>query len=149
MNTKTTLWAIALLLAAQAAPAKDVPIDASWSGIWSDLSGQHRCAIVAAGKDSRLTVLCQLGRDGVYADLAPAPPSGWQIFVDQAQAPFGQPPAGAAEWGQITWFAVCDTQGPALYSAVYRAPDTMTVTLRPVALSSDRSPCAPMIGGAR
>lgn len=133
------------------AGAKDVPMTSEWSGIWSDADGQHRCAIqIADAYDpSRLTVLCQLGQSGGYANLTPAPSGGSQVFLQQPSSPFGGAPAGQRQWGQITWYAACDASGPAIYGAAYSAPLTIGFTLRPVALNASTRLCGPRIGGVR
>lgn len=138
---------IAALLLAVVAPvhAKDTALTSAWSGIWSDASGQHRCAIrIIDGAASRLTVLCQLGPDGVFADVAPMPDPGWQIFVDQTKTDFGTPGEGHFRWGQISWHGLCDRSGPKIVAniaAQLNHPNAVDATLRPLTVSNPAALC--------
>lgn len=142
----------ALLLAVVVAPvdAKDTALTSAWSGIWSDANGQHRCAIhIVDGDAGRLTVLCQLGPDGVYANMSPNPPPGWQIFVEQTKSDFGAPAEGHFRWGQISWHGLCDRSGPKIVAniaAQLNHPNAVDATLRPLTVSNPAALCA---GGAR
>lgn len=140
---------LTLVLMIRLAPASPGhSLTPAWSGIWSDAAGQHRCALQVSGESgpSRLVVLCQLGADGGgFLDVSPAPPAGWQMFLERPVAPFGGA-GGQITWGQITWFAVCDHAGAGLYAAAYTPPTTVGFTLRPVARSSAADLCPP---GAR
>lgn len=144
-----TLIAVLLLTLALSAHAKDTALNAGWNGIWSDASGQHRCGVhIVDGTGSRLVVLCQLGPDGVYANVAPMPDPGWQIFVDRTATDFGKPGDGHIRWGQISWHGLCDRSGPKIVAniaAVFNHPNAVDVTFRPVTVSNPASLC---VGGA-
>lgn len=129
--------------------AQAVPFTHEWGGYWTDEAGQYRCAMEIREKPvSRLILECSMGADGVFSDLSPAPAAGDQIPLLQA-APFGQAPGEPGYWGQVTWFAVCDPRGPAIYAAAYRAPVTVAFTLRPLDRVNRPTLCRPTLGGGR
>lgn len=135
------------------AQAKDTALTSAWSGMWSDASGQHRCAIqIVDGEAGRLSVLCHLGPDGVYANMTPNPPPGWQIFVDQPKADFGSPGEGHMRWGQISWHGLCDSFGPKVVANVataYSQPTAVDAVLRPLTVSNPAALCTEASPGAR
>jgi hypothetical protein len=140
--TRTIITLLLLTLALPLA-AKDTALTPAWNGMWSDATGQHRCAIrIADGKSSRLTVLCHMGPDGVFADLTPMPDPGWQIFVDATLQDFGAPGGGHFRWGQISWHGLCDASGPFIVANIYSAPVARDVTFRPVAVTDPAALCS-------
>lgn len=152
MRTILTFIAMAMPLCGVAS-AKDVPLTPAWTGLWADQSGQHRCyiSVQTASDPTRLILSCQLGRDGVYADVSPAPEPGFEIPLAQQVAPFGALPSGTTQWGRIAVFGICPSdRRPFLYAGILGpALSSATVQLYPVALTvSPTSLCGPRIGGA-
>lgn len=116
--------ALALVVfAALAMPAfgKGRELTPAWSGIWSEASGQHRCAIdvQAAPLRARLTVLCQLGPDAVFAQLPTVPRFGEPIVLSAPNADFGMPAAGLIRWGTVYLYPVCNEGQPELIGTAY------------------------------
>lgn len=151
-SMRAILTIIGLLLSSLVC-AKDVPLTPAWSGLWADQTGQHRCyiSVQTASDPTRLILSCQLGRDGVYADVSPAPEPGFEIPLMQQVAPFGAPAAGVTQWGRIAVFGICPSdRRPFVYAGVLGpALSSATVQLYPVTLAvSPASLCAPRIGGA-
>lgn len=147
---KALLAVLLLALCAQAS-AKDRAFSAEWSGIWAEASGQHRCALQvwSASRPTRVTLLCQLGPDGVYGEASPIPGFGEPIVVIAARAEFGTPPDGSYTWGQIRWYAVCNDDRPEIIGTAYAPFAVSDLRLLPVALSAAGNPCDARMGGAR
>lgn len=145
-----TFTLLLCLLLSSVVSAKDVPLTDAWSGIWSDPSGQYRCALQvrAAADPTRLVVLCQLGADGGgFADNSPIPESGTEIWITQPTSPFGALPAGSAPWGRVAVFAICSNNGtrPLLHiGALGPSGSSAVFELAPVQLTG-----RPCITGAR
>lgn len=133
------------------AEAKDRPLGAEWSGVWADPSGQHRCAlqIWSASRPTRVTLLCQLGPDGVYGDASPIPAFGVPIVVTASRADFGTPPAGHFAWGAIRLFAACNNDLPEIIGTAEAPFAVAELRLFPVALSAAGNPCDVRAGGDR
>lgn len=129
---------ITLLLLSLALPlvAKDTALTPAWNGMWSDATGQHRCAIRVSGAPSRLVVLCQLGPDGVFADIAPMPPPGWLIAVERTREDFGASGGGHLHWGDISWHGLCDRNGPFIVANIHSPPTAIDVEFRPIAIAA-------------
>lgn len=134
-----------LLCLASTAQAKDTPLTGAWSGIWADPSGQYTCAVQvqSAADPTRLVLLCQLGANGGgFANVAPIPESGTEIWLTQPVAPFGGVPAGSTPWGRIAVFGICATNGtqPLLHIGALGPAGASAVTeLYPVQLAG--RPC--------
>lgn len=154
VNKTRLMWLTLAVLAiaglfALPASAKDIPVTGVWSGAWADDAGQHRCSLqISDAAPTRLTIQCQLGADGGgFADVSPAPPSGWEIYLRQPVAAFASTPAGEQTWGQVVLFGFCDA-GPAIYMSATSAPSALWITLRPVTVPKAASICGPFgLGG--
>jgi hypothetical protein len=142
-----------VLLIALALPAiaKDRPWSAGWSGLWAETTGQHRCAVQVQGvvRPSRMTLLCQLGPDAVYADVSPIPGFGEPITLLQTYADFGAAPAGSYAWGTMRWYAVCNNDLPEIIGTAYAPFAVNDVRLFPAAALAGGNPCVARIGGAQ
>lgn len=140
------IFTLLLLSMACELAAKDMPFTPEWSGIWNESTGQHRCAVRVLGKpESRITLLCQLGPDAVYADVSPIPGFGEPITITAALADFGTPPAGHFVWGTIRWYAVCVDGAPEIIGTAYAPFAVNDLRLKPLAPTTS-NPCAPYTG---
>lgn len=142
---------VALVALALPAIAKDRPWSADWSGLWAETTGQHRCAVQVhdASRPTRITLLCQLGPDAVYADVSPIPGFGEPITLLQTYADFGAPPAGSYAWGTLRWYAVCNHGLPEIIGTAYAPFAVSDVRLFPIAGQTAGNPCNDRTGGAR
>lgn len=148
MSTRTVIT-LALALLALPAAAKDQPFTPAWSGLWAEANGQHRCAVqISKDLGPRITLLCQLGRDAVFATDATIPAFGEPLFVYRTNAEFGAPAAGADVWGYLRIFAVCNNYRPEIIGTAYTTGAVSDVRLFAAVLPA-ANPCAPRIGGAQ
>lgn len=148
---RTLITVVLLIGLALPAIAKDRSFSAAWTGLWAEPSGQHRCAlhVYDASRPSRVTLLCQLGPDAVFAEVSPIPGFGESIPLMQTYADFGSPPAGSYIWGSMRWYAVCNNDLPEIIGTAYAPFAVNDIRLFPLALSTAGNPCAARIGGGQ
>lgn len=141
--TMRLLCMLAALLCAASVGAKDTTLTPAWNGIWTEATGQHRCAVLVSDptQRSRVTLLCQLGPDGVYAQGA-VPAFGQPIHLRATLADFGQEPAGTYAWGSARIYAVCNEGRPEIIGTAYAGGIASDLRLHPV------MPTGTLCGGA-
>ncbi len=141
MNAMRYIMLLIALAVSAALPA--ATLTAAWNGIWTEATGQHRCAVLVSDptQRSRVTLLCQLGPDGVYAQ-APVPAFGQPIYLQATLADFGQAPAGTYAWGSARIYAVCNEGRPEIIGTAYAGGIASDLRLHPV------MPTGKLCGGA-
>lgn len=143
MNAIRLLCVVGALLCALPLSAKDAGFSSAWNGIWTEPTGQHRCAVLVAdgAMRRRITLLCQLGPDGVYAQAA-VPAFGQPVDLVATRSDFGQEPAGTYGWGTARIYAVCNEGVPEIIGTAYAGG--LAVDLRLFAVMPTR-----LCGGAQ
>lgn len=143
MNAMRHIVLLLALAVSAALPAKDATLTPAWNGIWTETTGQHRCAVLVADQTlrSRVTLLCQLGPDGVYAQGA-VPAFGQPVYLRATLADFGQEPAGTYAWGSARIYAVCNEGRPEIIGTAYAGGIASDLRLHPV------MPTGKLCGGA-
>ena len=131
---RTLMTALLMLALALPASAKDLPWTSAWSRLWVEDNGQHRCAVQVddTSRPARITLLCQLGPDAVYAESVPIPAFGDPITVTATAGDFGAPPNGHIVWGTIRWHAVCRAGAPEINGTAYTLGAVSDLRLKPL-----------------
>lgn len=117
---------LALLFAVALAPVDPTgPVPSSWSGVWEDVGGQHRCAVVS---EKSLVVVCALGDDAVHINAATNPDQLTEIPAVVRSTDFGTATGADLPWGTISFHAYCDGAQPRLRANLIRYPAQATTS---------------------
>ena len=144
MKMRNADWLALLAVLALASPlsAKDRVLSEQWSGLWSEASGQHRCSVTVtqSTRPATLTLLCQLGADGVYYQ-GPMPAFGQSVTLIATRSDFGQAPAGHYDWGVMQLYAVCNEGLPEIIGTAYTSGAVADLRLHPRAVAQTGALC--------